>query len=97
MHLLWADPFDSNEMGDNQSDDAAEPLFIFGGRGAYIKNFNWKALHEFLKENKLKFIIRAHQLVKTGYNVFGKNKGITLFSAPNYCGNMNASAVLEID
>lgn len=47
MHLLWADPFDSNEL-ENQPDERAEAAFIYGGRGAYIKNFNWKALHDFL-------------------------------------------------
>lgn len=40
-------------------------------------------------------VCRAHQVVEDGYEFFAKRQLITLFSAPNYCGEFdNAGAPL---
>eukprot|EP00913_Durusdinium_trenchii_P000589 g544.t1 len=43
-------------------------------------------------------VCRAHQVVEDGYEFFAKRQLITLFSAPNYCGEFdNAGAMMSID
>jgi len=59
--------------------------------------YNANSVEKFLKINKLQLICRAHQLVSEGYKFFANNKLVTVFSAPNYCGNCgNDGAVLKI-
>ena len=39
-----------------------------------------------------------HQVVDDGYEFFAEKQLVTLFSAPNYCGECdNAGAVMEVD
>jgi serine/threonine-protein phosphatase PP1 catalytic subunit len=50
-----------------------------------------------MKKHNLFLVCRAHQMVNEGYKFFGGNKLITIFSAPNYCGEMgNNGAVMYI-
>jgi serine/threonine-protein phosphatase PP1 catalytic subunit len=43
-------------------------------------------------------IVRAHQVVEDGYEFFAKRQLVTLFSAPNYCGEFdNAAAMMSVD
>jgi len=82
--LMWSDPSNSNvKWGQNS-------------RGVSY-TYNSMAINTFLKNNKLQLLCRAHQLVSDGYKFFGNDKMITVFSAPNYCGNCgNDGAVLKI-
>ena len=48
----------------------------------------------FTKKHDLDLICRAHQVVEEGYEFFAKRKLITIFSAPNYCGEFNNSGAL---
>ena len=82
--LMWADPCNSPEKWGVNS------------RGVSC-TYNPEAIATFLKNNKLQLLCRAHQLVAEGYKFFGNNKLITVFSAPNYCGNCgNDGAVMKI-
>ena len=49
-----------------------------------------------IKKNDLDLIIRAHQVVDDGYEFFAKRQLITIFSAPNYCGEFDNSAGIMI-
>jgi serine/threonine-protein phosphatase PP1 catalytic subunit len=43
-------------------------------------------------------ICRAHQVVEDGYEFFGKRQLVTIFSAPNYCGEFdNSGALMSVD
>ena len=43
-------------------------------------------------------MVRAHQVVEDGYEFFAQRQLVTLFSAPNYCGEFdNAGAIMSID
>ena len=59
--------------------------------------FNSNVVDNFLKTNKLKMIIRSHDVCEKGIsNCFG-DKLITIFSSTNYCGvYQNAGALLFI-
>merc|ERR1712034_127412 len=52
----------------------------------------------FLKRQDLDLVCRAHQVVEDGYEFFAKRQLVTLFSAPNYCGEFdNAGAMMSVD
>ena len=83
--LLWSDP-DINCDGWGPND-----------RGVSVV-FNQNVLKKFLEKNDLDLICRAHQVVEEGYEFFGDRELVTVFSAPNYCGEFdNAGAMMVID
>ncbi|PKA50973.1 Serine/threonine-protein phosphatase PP1 [Apostasia shenzhenica] len=83
--LLWSDP-NPNIQGWGNSD-----------RGVGC-TFGADKLSEFLNKNDLDLICRGHQVVEDGYEFFGERRLVTIFSAPNYCGEFdNAGALLSID
>jgi serine/threonine-protein phosphatase PP1 catalytic subunit len=60
--------------------------------------FGPDVVSSFLRKQDLDLICRAHQVVEDGYEFFAKRQLITLFSAPNYCGEFdNAGAMMTID
>jgi serine/threonine-protein phosphatase PP1 catalytic subunit len=60
--------------------------------------FGSEVVSSFLQNNDLDLIVRAHQVVEDGYEFFAGRQLVTIFSAPNYCGEFdNAAAILTID
>ncbi|XP_065217059.1 uncharacterized protein LOC135843197 isoform X2 [Planococcus citri] len=60
--------------------------------------FGSDVIEKFLSDNNFQLIVRAHQLISSGYQIFAGGKLISIFSAPNYCSNhMNEGALLHID
>jgi serine/threonine-protein phosphatase PP1 catalytic subunit len=87
--LLWADP---NLRPDPERFDKNE-------RGTGVV-FSIDAVRDFLMENQLQFIARAHQAVKEGYEFPYPDSTdlVTIFSAPNYLGQFgNKAAVMVLD
>jgi len=83
--LLWSDPH-PEIMGFGQND-----------RGVSI-SFGRDVVDAFLRKEDMDLVVRAHQVVEDGYEFFGDRSLVTIFSAPNYCGEFdNAAAVLTID
>ena len=55
-------------------------------------------LTKFLDNNNLDLLCRAHQVVEEGYEFFGEKELVTVFSAPNYCGEFdNSAAIMCVD
>ena len=83
--LLWSDPEkDMSGWGDNDRGVS----FTFGA----------DIVLNFLRKHDLDLICRAHQVVEDGYEFFAKRHLVTLFSAPNYCGEFdNAGAMMSVD
>lgn len=83
--LTWSDPkVQKKEWTDND-------------RGCSY-TFNGEALDNFMKNNEIQLVCRAHQVVNGGYKFFHDDKLVTIFSAPNYCGEVgNNGAVMYID
>ncbi len=83
--LLWSDP-DKDIQGWGENDRGVS--FTFGG----------EVVAKFLHKHDLDLICRAHQVVEDGYEFFAKRQLVTLFSAPNYCGEFdNAGAMMSVD
>ena len=84
--ILWSDP-DINVKGDWGPND----------RGVSV-TFSQKTLEKFLENNNLDLLCRAHQVVEEGYEFFGDRQLVTVFSAPNYCGEFdNSGAIMDVD
>ncbi|XP_013386573.1 serine/threonine-protein phosphatase PP1 isoform X1 [Lingula anatina] len=82
--LLWSDP-DEDITGWGENDRGVS--YTFGG----------DVVRGFIKKHDISLICRAHQVVEDGYQFFQKRKLVTLFSAPNYCGEFdNAAAVMIV-
>lgn len=51
-----------------------------------------------MKKHDLDLICRAHQVVEDGYEFFSDKKLVTIFSAPDYCGEFeNNGAMMNVD
>ena len=60
--------------------------------------FGADVVQKFLHKHDLDLVCRAHQVVEDGYEFFAKRQLVTLFSAPNYCGEFdNAGAMMSVD
>jgi serine/threonine-protein phosphatase PP1 catalytic subunit len=83
--LLWSDP-DKDVQGWGENDRGVS--FTFGA----------DIVSKFLNRHDLDLICRAHQVVEDGYEFFAKRSLVTLFSAPNYCGEFdNAGGMMSVD
>ncbi|KAF9357384.1 Serine/threonine-protein phosphatase pp1 [Mortierella sp. NVP85] len=83
--LLWSDP-DKEITGWSENDRGVS--FTFGP----------DVVSRFLQKHDMDLICRAHQVVEDGYEFFAKRQLVTLFSAPNYCGEFdNAGAMMSVD
>ncbi|KAI8332067.1 serine/threonine-protein phosphatase PP-Z [Chlamydoabsidia padenii] len=82
--LLWSDPSDTVlDYADNE-------------RGvSYV--FGKKVINEFLAKFDLDLVCRAHMVVEDGYEFFNDRTLVTVFSAPNYCGEFdNFGAIMSV-
>lgn len=83
--LLWSDP-DPNVQEWSENDRGVS--YCFGK----------KIVDNFCKKFKFDLIIRGHMVVEDGYEFFARKKFVTIFSAPNYCGEFNNwGAVMSVD
>lgn len=88
--LLWSDP---------------DPLVRTYSPHVWPKNdrgvsycFGKKHVDQFLSTFKMDLIVRGHMVVEDGYQFFNKRKLVTVFLAPNYCGEFNNyGAVMSVD
>mmetsp|Transcript_15547 Transcript_15547/g.46610 ORF Transcript_15547/g.46610 Transcript_15547/m.46610 type:complete len:424 (-) Transcript_15547:71-1342(-) len=83
--LLWSDP-DANTLG-----------WAYSSRGVSY-TFGPDVTRKFLARHDLELVCRAHQVVEDGYEFQCDRSLVTVFSAPNYCGEFdNAGGMVVID
>lgn len=84
--LLWSDPEYELSSGWGYNDRGVSYIFAED------------VVHAFLEDHDLELVCRAHQVVEDGYEFFADRHLVTIFSAPNYCGEFdNAGAIMYID
>lgn len=83
--ILWSDP--------SKEDNGYRPSPRTIG-----KLFGETETLEFIRSNKLKYIVRAHEMVPEGLKSYFDGKILSVWSAPNYCNKChNKGAVLTIN
>ena len=89
--LLWSDP----------AEDASQTGFVKRSRGlkrGCSYDFGPDEVEKFLQRNRLDMMVRAHEVVQDGFEMYADGRLVTLFSAPNYCGEYdNAGAIMCVD
>lgn len=92
VDILWSDPTDNDQELGIQPNFIRDP----NGTGNIVK-FGPDRVKQFLDNNKVKFILRAHECVMDGFERFAGGQLFTVFSATDYCGrHKNAGAMLQI-
>eukprot|EP00835_Amoeboradix_gromovi_P002392 NODE_135_length_18075_cov_0.518413.p5 type:complete len:342 gc:universal NODE_135_length_18075_cov_0.518413:14229-13204(-) len=83
--LLWSDPTEKlDDFGENE-----RGVSVCWGKNSII---------EFLDANNLDLIVRGHLVIEDGYLFHSCKRAITLFSAPNYCGEFdNVGATMTVN
>lgn len=80
--LLWSDP---SETATDWEDNERGVSYCFGRT----------IIEEFLRRHDFDLVCRAHMVVEDGYEFFDNRSLVTVFSAPNYCGEFdNFGAVM---
>nr|GMC47963.1 serine/threonine-protein phosphatase PP1 isozyme 2 [Ipomoea batatas] len=80
--LLWSDP--SREVRGWGMND----------RGVSY-TFGPDKVAEFLMRHDMDLVCRAHQVVEDGYEFFADRQLVTIFSAPNYCGEFDNAGNID--
>jgi len=90
VDILWSDPTDSDQELGIQPNFVRDP----NGTGNIVK-FGPDRVRQFLENNNMKYIFRAHECVMDGFERFAAGQLVTIFSATDYCGrHKNAGAVI---
>lgn len=80
--LLWSDP---SETATDWEDNERGVSYCFGRT----------IIEDFLRKHDFDLVCRAHMVVEDGYEFFDNRSLVTVFSAPNYCGEFdNFGAVM---
>ena len=59
--------------------------------------FGADVVEDFLDKNGFDLICRAHQVLDKGYAFFAERQLVTIFSAPDFCGEFdNAGGVMSV-
>ncbi|RVX73911.1 hypothetical protein B0A52_02801 [Exophiala mesophila] len=82
--LLWSDPADMDQDWESNERGVS---YCFGK----------KVIVDFLARHDFDLVCRAHMVVEDGYEFFNDRLLVTVFSAPNYCGEFdNWGAVMSV-
>ncbi|KAI9733005.1 MAG: hypothetical protein M1834_003548 [Cirrosporium novae-zelandiae] len=83
--LLWSDPADLEDTDWEANERGVS--YCFGK----------KVIMDFLQRHDFDLVCRAHMVVEDGYEFFNDRILVTVFSAPNYCGEFdNWGAVMSV-
>lgn len=102
--ILWNDPISRNEFQDFSS-MLQQQNFTFEPTKEFLPNikrgtafyYSQEAVESFLEANNLICVIRAHEVIPSGFQFHMDGRLVTIFSCSNYCGAVNEAAVIHVD
>jgi len=99
--LLWSDP-DKETQGWGENDRGVSYTFGAEVVAKFLYKHDLDLICRFDSSSTVSsgfnLMFSAHQVVEDGYEFFAKRQLVTLFSAPNYCGEFdNAGAMMSVD
>lgn len=90
--MLWSDPVLDASDTQNKANLHRENL----AKGTIVR-FGTERIDQFLQENGLQIIVRSHEPVLDGAEVFGNSLLYTVFSCTDYCGITSNDAAIFHD
>lgn len=95
--LLWSDPQEKELSNSNSNSNSNVKDWKQNDRGVSYC-FNERVVKKFCSNFDFDLIARGHMVVEEGYEFYGNRKLVTIFSAPNYCGEFkNWGAVMNVN
>lgn len=102
--ILWNDPVSRNEYQEfihlyrqNQNFPICPRGFLTNIKRGTAFYFSEEAFDYFAEQNSIGYVIRAHEVIPSGFQFLMDGKTTTIFSCSNYCGAANESAVMFIE
>jgi len=89
--LMWNDPSPSSRESVQAVDDSGFGINVTRGT-AHV--FTAEALERFLHTYNLSYLVRAHEVRKTGFQVQQHSQMVTIFSSSGYCGALNEACCI---
>jgi diadenosine tetraphosphatase ApaH/serine/threonine PP2A family protein phosphatase len=94
--IMWNDPVDQTEVEETGVSLKSKGFMPNIKRGTAFL-FSQVAVDNFLKENNLSHVIRAHEMRKSGMSFHFNGKVATVFSCSFYSGQTNIAAVIKVE
>ncbi|GAV29840.1 protein phosphatase [Pichia membranifaciens] len=107
--LLWSDPQDNSDKSSSRKDKDLKSKSKSKSKAKFSNDWkqNDRGVSYCFSENVVKnfcanldfdLIARGHMVVEEGYEFYGRRRLVTIFSAPNYCGEFrNWGAVMNVN
>lgn len=90
-------PSDTSSIASTSPQQIINDGFVANIKRGTAYLFSDQAIDKFLKLNKLSHVIRAHEVIPTGFAFHGNGRVITIFSTSKYCGLNNQAACALIN
>lgn len=90
-------PSDTSSIASTSPQELINDGFVHNIKRGTAYLFSDQAINNFLNANKLTHVIRAHEVIPTGFAFHGDGRVITIFSSSKYCGLNNQAACALVD
>lgn len=90
-------PSDTSSIASTSPQQMINDGFVANIKRGTAYLFSDQAINNFLKLNNLTHVIRAHEVIPTGFAFHGDGRVITIFSSSKYCGLNNQAACALVD
>ncbi|UXI16473.1 tRNA dimethylallyltransferase [Sarcoptes scabiei] len=97
--ILWSDPMTNIEFQElsNFMKKTEHNGYLSNMKRSTAFYFAEKATQNFLKQNNLSHVIRAHEVIEEGFKFNHRGMVLTVFSCSKYCGGPNKAAAIMIE
>lgn len=97
QQTLRSIPSDTSSIASTSPQQMINDGFVNNIKRGTAYLFSDQAINNFLRVNNLTHVIRAHEVIPTGFAFHGDGRVITIFSSSKYCGLNNQAACALVD